>query len=430
MARRPAGALTVTQAARTSRAARVGRYPQHTFQLETRPYQIQPFMIAPVLPGETLKAGLLQSRVVTKPIRNPLIGWWNEYYLFYVKHRDLVDHASLLTQMMLNDEADMSSLYSAADVKYNHFANGINYTKLCLERVVATFFRDEGEPWDNGGLLDGLPLASANSKKTNFLDSIIPASEYIELDVDVDADADGNITASEVENARRQWEYMREMGMAPMSYDEWLGMWGMKIPKSELHEPELIRYARRFQYPSNTIDPATGTPSSAVSWSDTVRVDKDRLFKEPGFILGVCVQRPKVYLGNVAGSMAHAMDSARSWLPPVMSTDPATSLLHFPVGTGPVPTATDPEGYLVDVRDLLLYGDQFINFDRASTDKSIVPLPAPSLSEAAVKYPSEAFIDALFVKTGETAPDIAERVIRQDGVINLTILTHQQDTSR
>jgi len=31
---------------------------------------------------------LIQSRVVTDPLQNSLIGWWQEYYIFYVKHRD------------------------------------------------------------------------------------------------------------------------------------------------------------------------------------------------------------------------------------------------------------------------------------------------------------------------------------------------------
>ena len=54
---------------------RVMRRPVHTFQLRQRPFAITPFMIAPVLPGETMKNLLLQSRAVTDPIKNPLVGW-------------------------------------------------------------------------------------------------------------------------------------------------------------------------------------------------------------------------------------------------------------------------------------------------------------------------------------------------------------------
>ena len=75
------------------RTGRVTRGPRHSFNLRHRPFQIQPFLLAPVLPGETMKSLLLQSRAVTSPISNPLVGWWLEYYVFYVKHRDL-DRAS------------------------------------------------------------------------------------------------------------------------------------------------------------------------------------------------------------------------------------------------------------------------------------------------------------------------------------------------
>ena len=76
------------QVANLAQQRRVTRRPQHTFQLRHRPWEIQPFMLAPVLPGETMQNLLLQARVVTDPIKNPLIGWWCEHYVFYVKHRD------------------------------------------------------------------------------------------------------------------------------------------------------------------------------------------------------------------------------------------------------------------------------------------------------------------------------------------------------
>ena len=54
--------------------ARVPRTPKHTFNLVQRPYEITPFMIAPVLAGETLKNLLLQCRTVSTPLENRLIG--------------------------------------------------------------------------------------------------------------------------------------------------------------------------------------------------------------------------------------------------------------------------------------------------------------------------------------------------------------------
>ena len=78
------GGLTVL--ADTPRFQRKMRRPRHDFNVRHMPFCITPFAIAPVLPGETLKDGNLQSRAVVDPIKNPLIGWWLEHYVFYVPH--------------------------------------------------------------------------------------------------------------------------------------------------------------------------------------------------------------------------------------------------------------------------------------------------------------------------------------------------------
>ena len=53
------------------------RSPAHPFNLSYRPWQIQPFFIAPVLPGETMQEVTVQARTVTDPIQNGLIGCSN-----------------------------------------------------------------------------------------------------------------------------------------------------------------------------------------------------------------------------------------------------------------------------------------------------------------------------------------------------------------
>ena len=134
------------------------RSPRHTFQLRHKPFCIQPFMLAPVLPGETMKSLLLQARAVTAPIANPLIGWWLEYYFFYVKHRDL-DGRDDFSEMMLDLEKDMSSYHSSASAVHYHMANRINWSQLCLKRVTEEYFRTEDEVW-NTHAIDGLPPAN------------------------------------------------------------------------------------------------------------------------------------------------------------------------------------------------------------------------------------------------------------------------------
>ena len=51
-----------------------------------------------------------------------------------------------------------------------------------------------------------------------------------------------------------------------------------------------------WAYPANTVDPATGLPTGSASFAVNIRADKDRFFNEPGFIFGVTMVRPKIFL--------------------------------------------------------------------------------------------------------------------------------------
>lgn len=405
------------------RMGRVMRYPQHPFQLRTRPWTINPFFVAPVLPGETMKNLLLQSRVVTQPITNPLIGWWNEYFFFYVKHRDL-DEREEFESMVLDPAWDPSSVEaSGADPATYFYGSGINWVQKCLERICAddcAYFRNTGEAWDVA-TIDGLPLASITGN--TVWDSLVSDTDLGDLaDVDVDANADDTITASEVDAAMRQYQLLVAGGLTDMTYNDYLRTYGVRPQREEAHIPELVRFVRQWQYPSNTIDPADGSPSSAVSWTIAERADKDRFFKEPGFLFGVTVTRPKVYLSGQKGSVTSLMGDVYSWLPAVLADDPRTSFKQAADGAaaGPLGDVTDAGGYWFDVKDLLLYGEQYVNFSVATAGANMVALPTAGLQK---RYVSEADTDGFFV-SGDSAGGV-----RQDGIVHLTIAGRQQDTS-
>ena len=396
------------------RAGRVTRSPRHNFQIRQKPFLLQPFMLAPVLPGETLKSAMLQSRAVTSPIVNPLIGWWLEYYLFYVKHRDL-DGRDDFTEMMLDLDKDMSAYNEAADAKYYHFAGTINWARLCLKRVTEEYFRDEDEAWNNV-TVDGLPVVRVNND--GLYNSIVLDDNFVgPSDVTLDA-TDNAVTASEIDAALRTWQFQRANGMTAMDYEDFLATYGITPKPEENHRPELLRYLREWQYPSNTVNPADGVPSSAVSWAIAERADKDRFFREPGFIFGVTVARPKVYLKNQDGSGAHVLNSALEWLPAIMRDDPWTSVRKFAETEGPFSVVSDANGYWLDVKDLFLHGDQFLNFANTATDANLVSLPTAALNTL---YPSSADIDALFAG--------AKKTVSQDGVVQLNILGALQETT-
>lgn len=399
--------MQIIQAAQ--RQQRVPRTPTHSHQVRHRPWQIQPFMIAPVLPGETLENGLFQARVVTDPIQNPLCGWWIEYYWFYVKHRDL-DARDLLVDMMLTPGTDVSSLNTAAQAETYHYAGSIDWTQLCLKRITEEYFRDEGEAW-NDTLIGNLPVASIGID--HFVDSLVDETLIPE-------GSDPQTTADNMETMdryMRQYQLMAGMGMANMTYEDFLRSYGVRVPDAqEAHRPELLRYVRDWTYPSNTIDPATGAPSSACSWAIKERIDKSRSFKEPGFIVGVTVARPKVYLANQRGAGVHMLDDAYSWLPALLADDPRTSLKAYASGAGPITGTTN--GYWIDVRDLLIHGDQFLNFAMSATDDNSVALPKAT---SKWRLPTATDADSFF-KTASP-----NNLIRQDGVTKLTILGTQVD---
>lgn len=413
----------VTTIARPALPARINRNPRHPFKLKHKPWQLQPFLCAPVLPGETLQNLLLQSRVVSDPILDALGGWWVEYYIFYVKLTDLDAREELQQALIDPDNADLSALKLGAVETWSYTAEGgIPWAKLCLKRVVEEYFRDEGDTW-NTAAIDSVPLVAIAEDRHSWTQSLVMADDMIALDVALTVGVDDQITMSEVETARRQYELLKAHGLTKMTWEDYLVSAGVRTALAqEPHRPELIRHVREWTYPTNTIDPTNGTPRSAVSWAIAERADKARFFSEPGFIFGCTAARPKVFMRNQVGAVAGFMDSAAAWLPPMLQDDAWSSLTTHVTssGSGPVPGITDAQGYTWDMRDLFLYGEQFLNYDPAAvTGQNLVDLPTAS---AAKEYVDEDDINSIFVSG--TADQI-----KQDGIVHLTIKGRQRDTT-
>lgn len=401
---------------------RVTRRPQHMFTLQMTPWVIHPFLLAPVLPGETLKQLMLQSRVVSDPVVSRLHGWWLEYYIFYVKISDLDDRETLQA-MFVDPATSISGLYSATSAPYYHVGGAPNYAAMCLKRVVEEYFRDEGEAWDTWTIPVGgvnMPVAAAGDAQ--WADSLMGVSDYTVDDVNVDIDGDSTITAREVQRSLAMWSQLRAAGVTTLDYDSYLRSMGVNVPEETQHRPELIRYVREFQYPTNTVNPTNGAPTSALSWSIAERADKNRYFVEPGFIFGVTVARPKVYRGNQAGSVADYLRTAQNWLPQLSLQEPEVSMVYMDgTSTGQeslLPNAA--EDYVFDMKDLFLYGDQFLYPAPGPTTAPEVQLPQSDMSHV---YPVEADVDPLFV-TGETGC-----FVDCDGIVQLSIATMLTDST-
>lgn len=404
--------ITLESAAPTSR---VHRRPKHPFLSYQKPFAIVPVAIAPVLPAETLASWWCESRMVTDPIKNKLIGWSYELYGFYVKIRDL-DDRDTLDDLFINPTASVSGLNEARSQKWYHAGGSPNYTKLAVKRIVETWFRDDGEAYNNV-TIDGYPAAQIRDQgwKDSLVDTTVLSAGS--------GDPGSASTPEALDKLMDAYEYLRQMSLTQMTFEDYCRTFGINLATESLHKPERLFSVKEWQYPSNTIDPATGAATSAVSWVVKQSGRDPKLFKEPGFVVVLQVVRPKVYMGRQFGSMAHFLDQGLSWLPAIMAPAPETSLREFANNAGPLyfDTTVDVQptnGYWVDMRDLFLYGDQFQNVaDQPDGSVNALALPDAALNS---KYPTEAMVDGLF--TANTA-----EYCRCDGFVSLDIKGTQID---
>lgn len=414
------------QVTEVSRGARGYRRPKHSWNVSPMPWAIQPIAIAPVIPGETLKNLVWQARAVTDPIKAGITGWWLEYYWFYVKLSDL-DEREEFMEMVINPEWSPAAVVSSTASGATMFGgkSQINWVEKCLNRVVDTYFRNEGETHADyrfaapvpGTTTGSLPVASF--AHPHWTDSLISAANYAAPDVDIVVGADDTITASEIETALRQYELLRMNGLVDMTYEDFLRTYGIRGTVAAAAEdpriPELLRYTREWQYPSNTVLADTSV-NAAVSWGIAERADKDRFFAEPGFIVGYTVARPKVVFGNIDTAGASLLDRIQTWLPAVLWDDPFTSIVEKAQNGGPISGA--PAGaYVLDVRDLFLHGDHFKGFSgNTSANFNLVPIPASA--DLRHRYPIQTDVDNLYPASA------ANKFVRQDGVADFTIASH------
>lgn len=413
-----AGGLTLSSAVQK---ARVPRYPKHSFSIVQRPYEITPFMIAPVLAGETQKNLMLQARAVSSALENPLIGHHLEHYIFYVKLRDLSD-AEDLVEMLMNPTASGPVDKAGSTNTELYVRSGApNYVKMCLDSVVKHYFRDEGETASQVGAT-GLPLAQWTNYKS-VIESLIDDADLV-----TDAVTDAQPYA-EFEKEYATWSFMRQMQLTEVSFEDYLGTFGVRMTNAELNRPELIRMVKNWTYPTNTLD-GDGTINSQASWSVAERADKDRFFKEPGFIFGVTVHRPKVYIATQDQASVSLLSDALSWLPSMMKETPHASLKQVlgnaadnPISSGATASTgklTDASKYWYDVRDLFIHGDQFVNHAQGGDVNNAVE-PKDITDFHGKKYPNVANLQLLGKSDALT--------VKQDGMVSLNILGTQIDAT-
>lgn len=392
------------------------RSPRHNFATEQHFWEIQPFLLAPVLPGETLNSFTLQSRVVTPPLKSRVVGWWLEYYIFYVPFRLMPDAANLVA-MFVDPTVTLSPTAAAAYRYYD--GRGYDFISQCLQVVTQEWFRREGETWSGSTIRANRPAASHNME--NFMESLIDNTVLPDGGL-----VSANPNVDDLERARMVTEYRRQlrtMGAdgGQMDYEEVLASYGASIKKAkERDRPELLRYIRDWTYPVNTVEPTTGVPTTAASWAVADKADKSRRFNEPGFIFGVQIVRPKVYFTNQTGNASTMLDRAQRWLPPVMDdSGMERSLAEFTTTQGPFgkSAAGFTNGYWLDVRDLFNYGDQYYDIATAAQANGIA---LPTVAQVQ-RYATLAIANTLL--------NTADQLTIADGNVKLSIKTRAVDPS-
>lgn len=433
------------------RDRRMRRRPQEKFFVKQKPWDIQLCALHPVLPGETLMNMQMQARVLTDPILHQLSGWHMEYYLFYVKHTDLADDDNDTGSVDLSTESeavvamhlegtDPAALRDTTrrDAYYKTALSSIDWGSLVTKTVVKWYFRDSNEPIAGYGNY-------GRSQRTNMGD-IYKARvgdpgwmESVKIE-DVNPAENSNLPGVEgfqdvfVPSAwsthYAQWEAMRQLKMISedVTFEDYLETWGIKAPREDkktVRRPELIRYLRNWQYPSNTIDGATGAAASAVSWAVSARADKPRTFDKPGFLAMFAVARPKVFFGNQTSHAAIMLDDPYGWLPAILRENSFTTLVEYDHNEGPLNGVfNSADDYWVDRRDLYIRGGQFVNFvpTDANTTCPIVDLPkiAGADNDINLWYPSDTDANNLFIDSDDSE---GKTNVRQDGVVTFDIKT-------
>lgn len=400
--------------------ARVPRKPRHPFNIIQYPYELTPFMIAPVLAGETMRNLLLQCRTVSTPLENRLIGHHLEHYFFYVKLRDLADQADIV-EMLMDNGTNVN--VNGGDVEITYVKSGSpRWLGMCVDAITTAYFRDQGDTGSHVGSVTSLPMVQWTNYQSVFESLIADAS----IETDTTADT---VPYPDQQKEYQTWKFLYEMQMTEASFEDYLGTFGVKTNDADEDRPELIRFCKNWTYPTNTVD-GDGTINTQVSWSVQERADKDRFFKEPGFIVGVSVARPKLYMGLQTQSAVGMLNDALSWMPAIMKDQVHSSMrkLQGNAANFPISAASSPTGggldsdlsYWFDLRDLFLYGDQFIN-RAAAADVNNAIRAEDMATFHGKKYPQSAALQTIGKNDTLT--------YESDGMVSLNILGTQLDAT-
>jgi len=416
--------LSIVQPGETR--TRVSRSPNFPLAGTMKPYGLYPAMITPVLPGETLTEFEIKRRVLSMPVRHPLVGAWLETWLCYIK---LTDIDTELAQMFVSNSMPTTGYVAPTTNKRTFTKSGqIDWVGMCLRAVWDAYFADADEQGEAPPMIDGVPMRGRKNVDWAHNLMFTPAGITPE---ELPSNVEGQLTGMQI---------MAMAGMTELTYEKYLQQYSVTPRETAAlkGKPEIIRYIPSWTTPSNAVDAATGAPSSAWAFSDGFRADKAHRFAEPGFLMVVQSVAPKMWSDAFDASRVGEMWGFADWFPSYNLTDPAAGIIEidadnpaFVAGFGAA-----AQKVLVDHRDLLSRGEAFVNhgwddgpyrLPRITTQRTAAG--AASLQTLRGKYPSLDDVNQLFTESSQAVPNDKRRCLYYEGIAQLTIRGHVKDTT-
>ena len=395
---------------------RVNRRPSFPIAGGIVPYGLYPVMIHPVLPGETLESATIKIQMRSRPIKNPLAGCWLEFWLAYVKFTDLDRE---LGEMFISDTYSSSGHTASSDNARTFTKTGqIDWVGKCLNRIHDAYFVNDSE---TPRTIDGVPQVKLN--QTSWMQNMMfkPADETL-------------VTADTFDTHQQlsAWMMLQQMQMDEITYEEYLRQYGVQSIRTNVGDPEILRYARSWTLPRNEINPEDGSPASAWLWRDDITLDKPKRFDEPGFVIALACARPKMFNAGHEWSMVGNLWGFSDWFPAYNLTDPTMGIKEMANNDPVFSAAANGDGtkaLLFDQRDMLSHGEQFLNGNHPwalplSTAMSVDT--GAALEDIRHEYCTLENVKDIF--TAEAT--VADYCIAYDGLASLRIAGHIKDTTR
>jgi len=399
----------------SARRTRHDRRPSFPVAGEITPFGLYPFFVHPVLPGETLQHFDSRIRMFSETIKHPLVGAWAEQWLVYVKLTDIDPN---LGNMFITDTMSTAGYTAAADAPQYFTKTGqIAWVQKAAETVHNAYFLDDGE---TPRTING--VRQVKTLDLNWMQNLTFKPTAAAVPADVGA----------TQEAINAWEMLRLMNMTELSYEDYLAQYGVAPKKSEMGQPEILRYTRAWTLPKNNIDPATGSPSTQWLWSLDTKAEKPKKFLEPGFIIGLQTIRPKLYPSALVASITGEMWGFSDWYPSYNLDDPAAGIKEILDTAAVFDPATGGTGasLIYDHRDILSHGEPFVNKALASLKHSLPVNSGHSFALGATdqdvrgQYCSATDIANLF-----TSVTAADQVVTYEGIVQARIAGHVQDNT-